>query len=121
MQRQLSPIYRSTPTSYSQYIIAQITFEQSIQKLFFERIKSHVGFLFVFFRSLSAENPDLVQLKSLLAGLTLPVKSSSAEVAAEERDGNHCFHFGIIMATFYFKSQVSLLTKYDICIHHTLN
>lgn len=37
-------------------------------------------------QSLSAENPDLVQLKSLLAGLTLPVKSSSSEVAAEERD-----------------------------------
>ncbi|CAG12235.1 unnamed protein product, partial [Tetraodon nigroviridis] len=35
---------------------------------------------------LCAENPDLVQLKSLLAGLTLPVKSSSAEVAPEERD-----------------------------------
>uniref|UniRef100_A0A3B4FN49 Integrator complex subunit 1 n=1 Tax=Pundamilia nyererei TaxID=303518 RepID=A0A3B4FN49_9CICH len=36
---------------------------------------------------LCAENPDLVQLKSLLAGLTLPVKSSSAEVSTEERDG----------------------------------
>uniref|UniRef100_A0A3B3ZVG2 Uncharacterized protein n=1 Tax=Periophthalmus magnuspinnatus TaxID=409849 RepID=A0A3B3ZVG2_9GOBI len=35
-----------------------------------------------------AENPDLVQLKSLLAGLTLPVKSSSSEVSAEERDGS---------------------------------
>uniref|UniRef100_A0A3P9D6L9 Integrator complex subunit 1 n=1 Tax=Maylandia zebra TaxID=106582 RepID=A0A3P9D6L9_9CICH len=35
---------------------------------------------------LCAENPDLVQLKSLLAGLTLPVKSSSAEVSTEERD-----------------------------------
>nr|XP_043906794.1 integrator complex subunit 1 isoform X1 [Solea senegalensis]XP_043906795.1 integrator complex subunit 1 isoform X1 [Solea senegalensis] len=35
---------------------------------------------------LCAENPDLVQLKSLLAGLTLPVTSSSAEVTAEERD-----------------------------------
>lgn len=37
-------------------------------------------------QSLCAENPDLVQLKSLLAGLTLPVKSSSAEVTAEEGD-----------------------------------
>uniref|UniRef100_A0A671TY99 Integrator complex subunit 1 n=1 Tax=Sparus aurata TaxID=8175 RepID=A0A671TY99_SPAAU len=35
---------------------------------------------------LCAENPDLVQLKSLLAGLTLPVKSSSADVDADERD-----------------------------------
>ncbi|XP_037545218.1 integrator complex subunit 1 [Nematolebias whitei] len=35
---------------------------------------------------LCAENPDLVQLKSLLAGLTLPVSSSCAEVTAEERD-----------------------------------
>lgn len=40
-------------------------------------------------RVLCAENPDLVQLKSLLAGLTLPVKSSSAEVAPEERDGKN--------------------------------
>uniref|UniRef100_A0AAX7UUE0 Integrator complex subunit 1 n=1 Tax=Astatotilapia calliptera TaxID=8154 RepID=A0AAX7UUE0_ASTCA len=38
---------------------------------------------------LCAENPDLVQLKSLLAGLTLPVKSSSAEVSTEERDGKN--------------------------------
>lgn len=37
-------------------------------------------------RSLCAENPDLVQLKSLLAGLTLPVKKS-AEVAPQEQDG----------------------------------
>lgn len=37
-------------------------------------------------RVLCAENPDLVQLKSLLAGLTLPVKRS-AEVAPEEQDG----------------------------------
>uniref|UniRef100_A0A3Q2GA51 Integrator complex subunit 1 n=1 Tax=Cyprinodon variegatus TaxID=28743 RepID=A0A3Q2GA51_CYPVA len=37
-------------------------------------------------QSLCAENPDLVQLKSLLAGLTLPVKNSSADVTAEEKD-----------------------------------
>lgn len=37
-------------------------------------------------QALCAENPDLVQLKSLLAGLTLPVKSSSSEITAEERD-----------------------------------
>ncbi|XP_027898204.1 integrator complex subunit 1 isoform X1 [Xiphophorus couchianus] len=37
-------------------------------------------------QSLCAENPDLVQLKSLLAGLTLPVKSSSADVTTEEKD-----------------------------------
>ncbi|KAM7371875.1 hypothetical protein PAMP_009079 [Pampus punctatissimus] len=45
-------------------------------------LQKHSGIL----QRLSAENPDLVQLKSLLAGLTLPVKSSSAEVTAEERD-----------------------------------
>lgn len=45
-------------------------------------LQKHSGIL----QSLSAENPDLVQLKSLLAGLTLPVKSSSSEVTAEERD-----------------------------------
>ncbi|XP_053708548.1 integrator complex subunit 1 [Synchiropus splendidus] len=37
-------------------------------------------------QNLCAENPDLVQLKSLLAGLTLPVKNSSSEVAEDERD-----------------------------------
>lgn len=37
-------------------------------------------------RVLCAENPDLVQLKSLLAGLTLPVKKST-EVAPQEQDG----------------------------------
>ncbi|XP_065116394.1 integrator complex subunit 1 isoform X2 [Paramisgurnus dabryanus] len=37
-------------------------------------------------QGLSTENPDLVQLKSLLAGLTLPVKSCSSESAAEDRD-----------------------------------
>uniref|UniRef100_A0A3B3UAH8 Integrator complex subunit 1 n=1 Tax=Poecilia latipinna TaxID=48699 RepID=A0A3B3UAH8_9TELE len=40
---------------------------------------------------LCAENPDLVQLKSLLAGLTLPVKSSSADVTTEEKDGEHLY------------------------------
>ncbi|KAI7803394.1 integrator complex subunit 1 isoform X2 [Triplophysa rosa] len=37
-------------------------------------------------QGLSTENPDLVQLKSLLAGLALPVKSGSSESAAEDRD-----------------------------------
>lgn len=45
-------------------------------------LQKHSGIL----QALCAENPDLVQLKSLLAGLTLPVKSSSSEVTAEERD-----------------------------------
>ncbi|TRY54796.1 hypothetical protein DNTS_001767 [Danionella cerebrum] len=35
---------------------------------------------------LSTEYPDLVQLKSLLAGLTLPVRSGSSESSAEDRD-----------------------------------
>ncbi len=42
---------------------------------------------FLNLRGLSTENPDLVQLKSLLAGLTLPVKFGSSESAAEDRDG----------------------------------
>ncbi|KAL2100778.1 hypothetical protein ACEWY4_002539 [Coilia grayii] len=37
-------------------------------------------------QGLSSENPDLVQLKSLLAGLTLPVRSGSSESHAEDRD-----------------------------------
>uniref|UniRef100_A0A3Q1HA21 Uncharacterized protein n=1 Tax=Anabas testudineus TaxID=64144 RepID=A0A3Q1HA21_ANATE len=43
-------------------------------------------------QGLCAENPDLVQLKSLLAGLTLPLKSLSAEVTTEERDGKMYSH-----------------------------
>uniref|UniRef100_A0A4W4DNX1 DUF3677 domain-containing protein n=1 Tax=Electrophorus electricus TaxID=8005 RepID=A0A4W4DNX1_ELEEL len=35
-------------------------------------------------QGLSSENPDLVQLKSLLAGLTLPVKTTSTEITAED-------------------------------------
>uniref|UniRef100_A0A8D3DVU0 Integrator complex subunit 1 n=1 Tax=Scophthalmus maximus TaxID=52904 RepID=A0A8D3DVU0_SCOMX len=35
-------------------------------------------------QGLCAENPDLVQLKSLLAGLTLPVRSSSAGVSTDD-------------------------------------
>lgn len=56
------------------------------------------------FRSLCAENPDLVQLKSLLAGLTLPVKSSSAEVSTEERDGKSCCCPHLILMCNYTKA-----------------
>ncbi|XP_053468879.1 integrator complex subunit 1 isoform X2 [Ictalurus furcatus] len=37
-------------------------------------------------QGLASENPDLAQLKSLLAGLTLPVKMCSSDVSAEDRD-----------------------------------
>ncbi|CAL8303109.1 unnamed protein product [Merluccius merluccius] len=37
-------------------------------------------------QALCSENPHLVQLKSLLAGLTLPVKSCSADSNADDRD-----------------------------------
>ncbi|XP_072532490.1 integrator complex subunit 1 isoform X2 [Salminus brasiliensis] len=37
-------------------------------------------------QGLSSENPDLVQLKSLLAGLTLPVKTGSSEITAEDKE-----------------------------------
>lgn len=37
-------------------------------------------------QGLSSENPELVQLKSLLAGLTLPVKTGSSEVSDEDRE-----------------------------------
>ncbi|XP_018599754.2 integrator complex subunit 1 isoform X3 [Scleropages formosus] len=39
-------------------------------------------------QGLSSENPELVQLKSLLAGLTLPVKVGPSESAADDRDGS---------------------------------
>lgn len=51
-------------------------------------------------RVLCAENPDLVQLKSLLAGLTLPVKSSSAEVDADERDGKRRSIFDSVVSVY---------------------
>ncbi|TSS23714.1 Integrator complex subunit 1 [Bagarius yarrelli] len=38
-------------------------------------------------QGLASENPDLVQLKSLLAGLTLPVKTGTSDVTAEDKDG----------------------------------
>ncbi|RXN02130.1 Integrator complex subunit 1 [Acipenser ruthenus] len=37
-------------------------------------------------QGLSSENPDMLQLKSLLTGLTLPLKSESADSAAEDRE-----------------------------------
>lgn len=52
--------------------------------------KACVYFLSV--RGLSTENPDLVQLKSLLAGLTLPVKCGSSESSAEDGDGRSSNH-----------------------------
>lgn len=51
-------------------------------------------------RVLCAENPDLVQLKSLLAGLTLPVKSSSADVDADERDGKRRSIFDSVVSVY---------------------
>lgn len=39
------------------------------------------------YRGFASENPDLVQLKSLLAGLTLPIKTGSSDVTAEDKDG----------------------------------
>ncbi|XP_062303542.1 integrator complex subunit 1 isoform X1 [Osmerus eperlanus] len=37
-------------------------------------------------QALSSENPELGQLKSLLAGLTLPVKAGSSEVSEEDKE-----------------------------------
>ncbi|XP_036408619.1 integrator complex subunit 1 isoform X1 [Megalops cyprinoides] len=37
-------------------------------------------------QGLSSENPDLVQLKSLLAGLTLPVRAGPSESVSDDRD-----------------------------------
>lgn len=64
-------------------------FVQFIQKYITHDAASAVPFLQKHsdvLQGLSTENPDLVQLKSLLAGLTLPVKSGSSENAAEDRD-----------------------------------
>ncbi|XP_056609182.1 integrator complex subunit 1 isoform X1 [Triplophysa dalaica] len=64
-------------------------FVQFIQKYITHDAASAVPFLQKHsdvLQGLSTENPDLVQLKSLLAGLTLPVKSGSSESTAEDRD-----------------------------------
>ncbi|XP_043089819.1 integrator complex subunit 1 [Puntigrus tetrazona] len=64
-------------------------FVQFIQKYITHDAASAVPFLQKHsdvLQGLSTENPDLVQLKSLLAGLTLPVKSGSSESSAEDRD-----------------------------------
>lgn len=66
-------------------------------------------------RVLCAENPDLVQLKSLLAGLTLPVKSSSAEVAPEERDGKPGAPFLMYIPKINNKQTESLLFQNEEC------
>lgn len=80
-------ICRSTPTSCSKYRSILIMWPlDGKPPTMAPRLRDFV-FSSPPARALSAENPDLVQLKSLLAGLTLPVKRSSAEVAPEERDG----------------------------------
>ncbi|KAF4115851.1 integrator complex subunit 1 [Onychostoma macrolepis] len=64
-------------------------FVQFIQKYITHDAASAVPFLQKHsdvLQGLSTENPDLVQLKSLLAGLTLPVKSGSSESSAEDGD-----------------------------------
>lgn len=79
MPQRPSLTYRNTPTSYSK--------SPPPRRCGHSIARGHLACVFVPPRVLCAENPDLVQLKSLLAGLTLPVKSSSAEVPPEERDG----------------------------------
>lgn len=64
-------------------------FVQFIQKYITHDAASAVPFLQKHsdvLQGLSTENPDLVQLKSLLAGLTLPVKCGSSESSAEDGD-----------------------------------
>lgn len=61
-----------------------------------------------FFRGLSSENPDLVQLKSLLAGLTLPVRTGSSEITSEDRDGTLPV---LLMPQSYRCSSVILFNK----------
>ncbi|XP_062868566.1 integrator complex subunit 1 [Trichomycterus rosablanca] len=65
-------------------------FVQFIQKYITHDASAAVPFLQQhsdILQGLAAENPDLVQLKSLLAGLTLPMKTGSSEMAAEDKDG----------------------------------
>uniref|UniRef100_A0A3B3B352 Integrator complex subunit 1 n=1 Tax=Oryzias melastigma TaxID=30732 RepID=A0A3B3B352_ORYME len=62
--------------------------------------------------SLCAENPDLVQLKSLLAGLTLPLKSSSAEVAAEDRDDLSTGSLPLVSISASFSLSAADMTMY---------
>lgn len=104
-------IYRNTPTSYSKFPL-QMTPN-------FSSCCSERWYRFCFCdlpsRVLCAENPDLVQLKSLLAGLTLPVKSSSAEVAPEERDGKPRTTFLVYRKKISDQQTKSLLSQSEGC------
>ena len=65
-------------------------------------------------RVLCAENPDLVQLKSLLAGLTLPVRRSSSEVDPEEGEGEQkgdlLSYWSCYSGHIYLKQQLKDIT-----------
>lgn len=65
---------------FVQFIQRYITYDAAAAVPFLQK---HSDIL----QRLSSDNPELVQLKSLLAGLTLPVKTGSSEVTAEDRDG----------------------------------
>ncbi|XP_066544954.1 integrator complex subunit 1 [Amia ocellicauda] len=66
-------------SKFVQFIQKYITHDAAAAVPFLQR---HSDIL----QGLSSENPDLVQLKSLLAGLTLPVRSDSREAAADDRE-----------------------------------
>uniref|UniRef100_A0A3Q1GUR2 Integrator complex subunit 1 n=1 Tax=Acanthochromis polyacanthus TaxID=80966 RepID=A0A3Q1GUR2_9TELE len=67
-------------------LLQPLVFHSDHQRALQDCLLSFMKVLQNFQRTLSFEFIHLVQLKSLLAGLTLPMKSSSAEVSAEERD-----------------------------------
>ncbi|XP_041085544.1 integrator complex subunit 1-like isoform X1 [Polyodon spathula] len=75
---------------YSRQLSALISkFVQCIQKYLTHDAGAAVPFLQKhsdILQGLSSENPDMLQLKSLLTGLTLPLKSESADSAAEDRE-----------------------------------
>nr|XP_015215216.1 PREDICTED: integrator complex subunit 1 isoform X1 [Lepisosteus oculatus]XP_015215217.1 PREDICTED: integrator complex subunit 1 isoform X1 [Lepisosteus oculatus]XP_015215218.1 PREDICTED: integrator complex subunit 1 isoform X1 [Lepisosteus oculatus] len=66
-------------SKFVQFIQKYITHDASAAVPFLQK---HSDIL----QGLSSENPDLVQLKSLLAGLTLPVRSGVSETVSEDRE-----------------------------------
>ncbi|KAK1162914.1 hypothetical protein AOXY_G17905 [Acipenser oxyrinchus oxyrinchus] len=73
--RQLSPLI----SKFVQCIQKYLTHDAGAAVQFLQK---HSDIL----QGLSSENPDMLQLKSLLTGLTLPLKSESADSAAEDRE-----------------------------------
>ena len=98
MQRQRCLIYRSTRTYCSEFMDTQKPNralplgDEYVRHIITNALLMDCFCIVLPNRALCSENPHLGQLKSLLAGLTLPVKSCSADSNADDRDGKHNYN-----------------------------